>query len=291
MVDTDSEDWDIQISRRQFILEKLILCEKLKLENMFFVKTKEIKEDDLNKINKNMGEINGYNKRLIEEEDTKKNLIDKVQAGLKEINDVKMDIEKMDRSIKEHDNDELITVDVWNAKETWEWFEWLERDFDLKYEILIDKFDKITNGKSNFKIEQENIHQIKGKLIGKFMRGLYASIEVKTKKSTKYASKIISDKKEKEILTMKLKIYQDKYDNLVKNQQDNIKLIQDLERFNLKLNEENKILFQDKMTLEEARQRLNEYMEKSGLNYVNKSNNIEFEEETKDDYFEINNDE
>jgi len=73
MVDTDSEDWDIQISRRQFILEKLILCEKLKLENMFFVKTKEIKEDDLNKINKNMGEINGYNKRLIEEEDTKKN--------------------------------------------------------------------------------------------------------------------------------------------------------------------------------------------------------------------------
>lgn len=202
-----------------------------------------------------------------------------------------MDIEKMDRSIKEHDNDELITVDVWNAKETWEWFEWLERDFDLKYEILIDKFDKITNGKSNFKIEQENIHQIKGKLIGKFMRGLYASIEVKTKKSTKYASKIISDKKEKEILTMKLKIYQDKYDNLVKNQQDNIKLIQDLERFNLKLNEENKILFQDKMTLEEARQRLNEYMEKSGLNYVNKSNNIEFEEETKDDYFEINNDE
>jgi len=61
---------------------------------------------------------------------------------------------------------------------------------------------------------------------------------------------------------MKLKIYQDKYDNLVKNQQDNIKLIQDLERFNLKLNEENKILFQDKMTLEEARQRLNEYMEK-----------------------------
>jgi len=198
MVDTDSEDWDIQISRRQFILEKLILCEKLKLENMFFVKTKEIKEDDLNKINKNMGEINGYNKRLIEEEDTKKkNLIDKVQAGLKEINDVKMDIEKMDRSIKEHDNDELITVDVWNAKETWEWFEWLERDFDLKYEILIDKFDKITNGKSNFKIEQENIHQIKGKLIGKFMRGLYASIEVKTKKSTKYASKIISDKKRK----------------------------------------------------------------------------------------------
>jgi len=220
-----------------------------------------------------------------------KKIIDKVQAGLKEINDVKMDIEKMDRSIKEHDNDELITVDVWNAKETWEWFEWLERDFDLKYEILIDKFDKITNGKSNFKIEQENIHQIKGKLIGKFMRGLYANIEVKTKKSTKYANKIISDKKEKEILTMKLKIYQDKYDNLVKNQQDNIKLIQDLERFNLKLNEENKILFQDKMTLEEARQRLNEYMEKSGLNYVNKSNNIEFEEETKDDYFEINNDE
>uniref|UniRef100_A0A1X7TVS2 AIG1-type G domain-containing protein n=1 Tax=Amphimedon queenslandica TaxID=400682 RepID=A0A1X7TVS2_AMPQE len=251
-----SDEIETNQNIRLAILAYIKNLQPIKLKDLSIAKTDFIKQKDAERYKKLTGEIDGYNKRLKEVHTNSKEALEETRK--KEMEIITKESEKKDlkEMLRQKDTTEDVVATHWSIAEEWRVFRWFTREFNVKSQYKISKYDTWTNGKCKFKNIDQKSDVVSGKVEGKFMRGIYASVTVYTQKRIKYEESIqdLKERLENEDNIIQLsktakELFLDKH----KKELEEIKLLQKhiAER---KAAAENCLL--DHMTLKEAIQML-----------------------------------
>ena len=92
--------------------------------------------------------------------------------------------------MNELDTSSLVIAVNWSLSKEWKAFQTLTESFDLHSQWDVQNVTKWTNGKCEWAEYTESNNIVKGKLVGKFGRGIYASLKLETLKKLKYTQQI-----------------------------------------------------------------------------------------------------
>ena len=228
------------------------------LDNLRVAKTDYIKQKDAEKYKKLMGEIYGYNERLQEVHKNSKEALVETHAQEMEIIKTESEIKVLEDKLKIKDTTEDVVAAHWSIEEEWRMLRWFTREFSVKLEHKISKHEEWTNGKCEFQDVIKKSDIVSGKVTGKFMRGIYASVTVYTEKRIKYADDIQDLKKRLERENKYLQGNKTARDLFLEKHQDKLEQIELLLNHIAKRRDAAAKCNSDYMTLEEAMKRLYE---------------------------------
>lgn len=255
----DAAEKEISLTVRTAIIDYIYQSlTPASITDRMVAKTDYIKQKDAEKIEKLNGEIKGYNERLKQANQKSKEALDETLKREKEINEIQKCIDDLTRKRDDLDKEDDVVAESWSIEERWKMFQWFTRAFNVESPHQMTRYTKWTNGRCKFKEITETTKSVKGKVAGKFMRGVYASVTVYTEKRQKYAREI--SRLHNEISTAKknLDAAKVKRDKFKEEHNDHIKQIKLLEDYIKEKNKETDKLSLDLMTIEEARSRLEE---------------------------------
>uniref|UniRef100_A0A1X7TQK2 Uncharacterized protein n=1 Tax=Amphimedon queenslandica TaxID=400682 RepID=A0A1X7TQK2_AMPQE len=243
---------------RTTILEYIIQLLPIEVMNQMVAKTDYIKQKDIEKYKELQGEIIGYKEGLKEVHKDSEKLLDYTLNKEVEIIEAERKIKHFEAILCEKDATEDVVAARWSINEEGRMFRSFTRNFNIKSPYEITKYTMWTNGKCEFKDIVKTSHTISGRVEGRFMRGLYASITVYTKKRIKYADEIAELKRN--IAEKEKNITQCKADskNFKELHRERFKEIELLQQFINERRIEVKKCLSDLMTMEEAMARLDE---------------------------------
>ena len=230
----------------------------IELDDLKVAKTDYIKQKDAEEYKKLMGEIDGYNERLQQVHTNSKEALVKTHAQEMEIIKTDSEIKDLKEKLKIKDTTEDVVAAHWSIDEEWRALRWFTREFNIKSEHKISKHDTWTNGYCEFKDIVEKPDMVSGKVEGKFMRGIYASVTVYTEKRTKYADDIQDLKKRLEREDKCLQGNQTARDLFLEKHQKELAEIELLRNHIAERRDAAEKCNSDYMTLEEAMKRVNE---------------------------------
>ena len=255
------DDKTISLTTRTAILDYIFRLPPIKVKNQLVAKTDYIKHKDAEKYEQLQGEIKGYSERLQEVHTESKNALDDTRSKKKEINEKESKIKDLDEKLKDKDTTEDVVAEHWSIKDQWKWFRWFTRDFHIESQHEITKYTTWTNEKCEFKQIVQTSHKVKGKVVGEFMRGIYASVTAYTEKRIKYADEIKELKKEIETKNKNLAECKEGWEEYRKAHEGKSEEIELLEKYIAQRHvAAEKCLF-DLMTIEDAAIRLEELKE------------------------------
>ena len=162
------------------------------------------------------------------------------------------------------DTEEEITIDLWSIEKRGNW--WFQTaTFELKSpEADISSYKKWDNGHLSWKITKKK-RTVEGKVVGKFLRGLYGVITIYATKRSIHA-KEIADLKEKLLPLHKMSNYlSQQLKELEDNNHNLAKKIHELNEFIREKNREKDRLSLNYMTIAEAKERLQELKQEEPL--------------------------
>ena len=197
----DDEERELNLAERVSILQYISSLRPVELETSKVAKTDYIKQKDDAVIGKFEGEISGYNKRLQETGEKYSAKIKEIERVEKKITDMRSQIKTLKEAMDEKNTPNLVVVNTWNFNKTWKFFKKREKEFEIFVpfeDVKVTKWDKGSCTWEKFKstLKEDGTGTIvSGILIGNFMRGLYATVTVETKKQDKYAVQILELKK------------------------------------------------------------------------------------------------
>ena len=225
---------------------------------LLVAKTRDMKAKDTEKVSLYQGEITGYNDRLKEANEGAKECLNLWEETEK----LRMESEKKSNVLSSRvalvNRDDLVVAESWNLEEKWKFLQTLEREYNLTSRWKVRSVKQWTNGKCTWHHEEQTDYHIKGRIKGKFMRGLYASLTLETTMKDKYEDDIrqcqddlTAAKNASDSLTNELSRIEAKYETYF----EDLKLLQ---RFiaDRKVNIDE--LSCEYITLEEAKQRLHD---------------------------------
>ena len=219
-------------------------------------KTAFLKTEDNEKIKSYEGEITGYNKRLQQANIRATEALEKIQSKEQDVTEKEKELTGLQLDLCDKDSPELTSIGTWSVSEEWKFFRWLSRSFEKTTSCEIESVDKWTNDHCEWSDFDQTKHSVKGKVEGKFMRGIYASLTLLASKSKKYAKEISSLKhqiSEVEKHRQSLKEYLNEIRDRYKEYTADIKLLEQfIEEKRVLIN----ALVSDYMPLDEARMRL-----------------------------------
>ena len=255
----DAAEMEISLTVRtviiDYIFQSLI---PISITDRMVAKTDYIKQKDALKIELVQGEIEGYKARLKQANQKSEEALDETQKREKEINEIQKCIEDLTRRRDDLDKKDDVVAESWSIEERWKMFRWFTREFKVESSYEMTRNIKWTNGRCKFKDITETTRSVKGKVEGKFMRGVYASVTIYTQKRQKYAREIIRLHNEISTAKKNLEAAKVKRDKFKEKHNEHIKEIKLLEDYIEKKNRETDKLSSDLMTIEEAKSRLKE---------------------------------
>ena len=241
---------------RNSIFEYIMQLQPIALANLKVAKTERLLQMDKERIKKYEGEIDGYKERLIELNQHSKITLDTIQKIESNVAQCCAKIDAIERELEEKDTPDLVTAVSWSVDTRWKFLTTQKQGCELKSKWKIVKVRQWTNGKCDWGEVQVTDHTFKGKVKGKFSRGLYANVILETEKHTKYATEIHQLKQELEIAKSNL---ESEENHLSAYREKEKKYEEDIATFEKFIQEKRvkiKMLEATRVTIPEARKRL-----------------------------------
>ena len=150
-----------------------------------------IKQREREEIKAIDGEIHGYNVRLQEVNEKAEEVLNQIELMEKEISEFDRKIFNINEELEDKDSCYKVTAAEWSLQKEWKIFNpRQEESFKCVSPWPIVAYTKWDNGRLKWKNVKESSNTITGVVVGKFWRGLYASLTIKTYKKHKYADSI-----------------------------------------------------------------------------------------------------
>ena len=223
------DERDISQRNRTAILDYILQLPQIEVKNQMVAKTDYIKQKDAEKYEQLQGEIKGYNERLKEDHKESAIALDDTCKKKKQIDNLNNEISNLQEVLLDRNTTELVVAGHKSINEEWRVLRWFTQKVSIKSPQKITHYTTWTNGKSEFKDIVATSHEVRGRVEGNFMRGIYASLTVYTEKRIKYAHKIqeLADKiREKNMDLKKCKEEWKEFQKLHKDKEEEIELLQ-----------------------------------------------------------------
>uniref|UniRef100_A0A1X7TW88 AIG1-type G domain-containing protein n=1 Tax=Amphimedon queenslandica TaxID=400682 RepID=A0A1X7TW88_AMPQE len=253
-----SAEMETSLAERTAIIDHINTFLPIKVKDQLVAKTDYIKHIDAAKYEKLQGEIEGYKKRLKEQYQESEKVLDETHKKETKITQIESEIKNLETNLRDKNTTEEVVAAHWSISEDWRMLRWFTRDFNIESPLEITRYTTWSNQKCEFKEIAQTAKSIKGKVEGRFMRGIYASVTAYTEKRIKYADEIADLnrrlKREKEFLI-------DHNRDRDKYQKEHAKKKEEIELLKECMNEtkaDAKKCCLDFMTIEEAMARLDE---------------------------------
>ena len=156
------------------------------------------------KICSHKGNIVGYCEKLKETNGNAAEALEELKSLEERITTIKVDLTKQEESLKDKDSDDLVIAHVWSVSKRWKFDKKQKKTFDETSKFEVFDTNLWTNGHCRWKECTQEGNRVHGVVKGERMRGLYASITMKTRKKVKFAEDITTLKKYIESLKSKL---------------------------------------------------------------------------------------
>ena len=252
----EDEEQRLNRSIRLAIFSKLASQKPMPTKILMVAKTASLKREDNEKIKSYEGEITGYNKRLQQANIRATEALEKIQSKEQDVTEKEKQLTGLQEDLSDKDSSEQTSIATWSVSEEWKLFRWLSRSFEKTTSCEIESVDKWTNGHCEWNDFVQTKYGVEGKIEGKFMRGIYASLTLLASKRKKYAKEITSLRQQitaveeqRQYLKEHLNEVRDRY----KEYTADIKLLEQfIEEKRVLIN----VLVSDYMPLDEARTRL-----------------------------------
>ena len=205
----DKEERAHSLRVRSAILDYIQSLKPIKTTNLQVEKTYYLKELDDKQVKKMLGEITGYNKRLMEVNAAATKALTRIEYLEREILQIKGDIENTSSELRVKDSEELVVAKTWSISKMSKIFQALDEKFKISSPWKIDHVSMWKNVEADWIDVQKADYEVSGSLKGQYMRGLHASVTLETKKQRKYAKEIEDMKKILEELNQKLTTLRD----------------------------------------------------------------------------------
>ena len=205
----DKEERAHSLRVRRAILDYIQSLTPVNTTNLQVEKTSYLKELDDKIVKRMLGEITGYNKRLMEVNKAATKALTRIEYLEREILHVKSDIENTSSELRVKDSEELVVAKTWSITKTSKIFHALDEKFKISSEWKIDNVRMWKNVEAEWNDVQKTDYEVSGSLQGQYMRGLHASVTLETKKQRKYVKEIRDMKKKLKELNQKLTALQD----------------------------------------------------------------------------------
>lgn len=163
----------------------------IRVDDLKVVKTLALKQQDREEIRAIDGAIHGYNVRLKQANAKAENLLARVEATEKTKSDLDQEIGNIDEELKEKDSAEHVTAAEWSIKQKWKLMEpRLKQEVECASPWPIATYTTWDNGNLKWEDLVSSKYKLTGLVRGKFWRGLYANVTLKTCKRDKYVDVI-----------------------------------------------------------------------------------------------------
>jgi predicted GTPase len=258
----DDSEKQLNLSVRDAILQYIHQLQPVRIGAISVAKTAYIREEDDKYMNQLEGEVNGYNERLIEANAGSQEALREAKKLETKVTNETKKCQKLKSSLEEKDSTDTIVAKSWSVDESWKFLRWLNRSFEITSLWQVTDIVKWTNGNCKFEDFSITDRGAKGRVEGKFMRGIYASVELQTTKQIKFANEIHQLREsltEAESNLKQAKTDRDNVQNKHKEYADKIELLQ---QYIEQKRERIKNLSSDFMSIEEAIGKHNEITKK-----------------------------
>ena len=229
-------------------------------EDIMVAKTIALKLQDEKEISRLDGEIHGYNKCLQEANEAAAGVLEKIECKQKEVSRFKGKILQVEAELKDKDSEAKITTKTWSINDSWRWFQWQAKSFEVSSAWPVVSCTKWDNGHlewKDFQLDEEK-GEARGKVEGQWFRGLYANLTLLSQKRVVYKGEIKNLKDEltfsEEELTRKTKRLADHEAKHIKHKREIDLLNQYIQTRNARKEQ----LMVDPITIDEAHKRLEE---------------------------------
>ena len=219
-------------------------------------KTEHLKQIDDKECGRIHGEVAGYNKRLKQANDRAAETFSKIEKEEVKKSEIVSELVNSEVELGLKDSDELVVAKHWCVSREWKLLAWLRRNVDIPSQWKIVKVKKWTNGKCEWKEEEETEKHYKAILQGNFMRGLYASVTLKTTKRDKYAADVAILRKRVSDKRKRIEGIEELLKKIRKEHNEFLDEISDLNRHLNACLEQIRALSTNYLSLEEAEERL-----------------------------------
>lgn len=246
---------------RDAILSYIFSQRAINTKEMQLAKTKSLLEGDKECINTHEEDIKNYTTRLKEANEGAAAVLDIVRKKEGEVTAINNELVVLEDERREKDSNGLVTAASWSVNDKFKWFKWQTKEFDIESKWDISEVEKWANTRCRWQNMVRKPKKVHGVLKGNFMRGLYASITLKTRKKLQFAGEIaklngsIEEKKEARTEAGREMV---ESRNQQKDAHLSIKFLQD---FIEEKRERIKTHAGNLMTLEEAKSQLEKYQE------------------------------
>ena len=232
----------------------------VKIEDMTVAKTIALQLRDEKEISSLDGEIHGYNTRLQEANEAAKGVLEKIEHKQKKVSSLKGDIQRLKAESKEKDSEAMMTTKMWSVEDSWKWFQWQSKSFEVASAWPVVKYTRWDNGHlewKDFQLDKEK-GEARGRVEGKWFRGLYANLTLLSQKRVVFKGEI--EKLEAEVTSLENKLTE-KTRSVAEHEAKHIKykteidlLIQYIQARSVRKEQ----LMVDPITIDEAHKRLKE---------------------------------
>ncbi len=230
----------------------------VRVSDLKVAKTDALKLKDKEEISRLDGEITGYKERLQQIDTRAKNVLDVIESTGKQMSQAEERIASQKAELAYKDSGDTIIAEIWSLKENYRLFQWQTKEFKCESRWPIAGYTHWDNGQVAWKDFTVSEYSVTGRLEGRFMRGLYANVTLKTRMCVKYADRIselqASIRREEELLAVLASSLED----IQKQQKEHKQEIDDLLAFILEKQERKKAISQSHLDLEEVELRLKE---------------------------------
>jgi predicted GTPase len=227
----DHEETQLNLEVRDAILQYIYQLIPIDVKNLMVAKTTYIKGKDNELIAELEGEINGYSERLQEVHKECKEALREVQAKERDVVNAEKMIQQIETKLNDIDRPDTVVAASWSVEESWKLFSPPpSHGFDVSTTWKVTNKIRWTNGNCHFKDCQETEQSVNGRVQGKFMRSLVATVQLETTKSIMFADEITKLKRSLTSAEADLKDAEnsrDQLQGLYKEHADTIKELQD----------------------------------------------------------------
>ena len=238
---------------RDTILSHIFSLSVVDMTKFHVAKTKIMMGKDREEICLHRGKIEGYYERLKEMNENAAEALDELKIKEERITTIKVNLTKQEESLKDKDSDDLVIAHVWSVSKRWKFFKKQKKTFDETSKFEVSSTQLWTNGHCGWKEYTQEGKRVHGVVKGKFMRGLYASITMGTKKKVKFAEDIAELKEVIESLRSKLRNAEDAEEECRKKHGQFESEMSFLKKYTEENRKKIEYFSHDKMILEEAK--------------------------------------
>lgn len=260
-IDSDpygAEERQLNQDVRSAIFSKLASLKRFPVRSVKLAKTEALIKMDKETIDKHAGKISGYNERLQQVNAQAADGLRKIQHLEIDKNEIQRELKGLQNALADKDSDEQTSIGDWSVRKEWKLFRTIELEFEKTTKFEIESIERWTNGRCRWIDYEQTEHKIRGKIKGKFMRGVYASLTLYTSRRNKYKKEIASLKQQSCEVQARLRFVQQdlkEVEEEYKEYTEDIKLLEDYIERTQKLIED---LSPEYVPLREARGKLEE---------------------------------